>query len=124
MFQMFEHLGRNQLRTATALASVFASGAGKIATEASEFAGCACSNHSDWLRELAAAKSAQDFVQAHNEFTKIYVQVIIDHARKLGAIASDIAESTLKTMPSPALNGATAQMQTSPVRAKADAGAA
>lgn len=124
MFVEFQHLLRNQIRTAAALASVFADGAGRISKETSEFAGRACRNHSAWLRELATAKSAQDFVRTHSDHTKVNFLATIDGARKLGAIASDTAENALKTMPSSPFDVAKTQMRSAPVRATADTSAA
>lgn len=99
VIQQMQDFARSQTEAAPALAAVLVKSAERFFAETSRLVGATYSNNSDWLREIAAVRSAPEFVQVQTKHAQANYAAMIEQTQKLSAIFLQTVEDAINAMP-------------------------
>ena len=93
-----QHIGKEQVDTATASASTFPSGFQAIATAYGDYTTKSFEDTKSFVEKLSGVKSFEKAIELQTEFAKTAYETFVTESQKIGALYGDLAKQSHKPL--------------------------
>jgi hypothetical protein len=93
-----QHIGKEQVDTATASANTLPSGFQAIATAYGDYTTKSFEDTKSFVEKLSAVKSFDKAIEIQTEFAKAAYEMFVTESQKIGALYGDLAKQSYKPL--------------------------